>query len=169
MTKIGGAGIRRLAIATAGAALLVAGSAVSALADDAHPFARYLGTWKGSGRIESVKGEERPMRCTATCDDSEGGKALAQSIRCEGPNFKFQVENYIVANGNDVIGNWRELTQQVTGSVTGQIQGNLFVGKISAPAVTASVLMRADQRSQALRIVPQGVEIAKIEIVMKHD
>ena len=140
----------------------------AARADSAHPFDRYLGEWRGTGRIETVKGEVDTLACSATCEESEGGKALAQSIRCNSKSYKFAIENYIVASGDQVVGNWRELTMQVQGGVTGEIQGSMFIGKVAAPAVKASIWMRADRRSQAVRIVPQGVDIAKVEIVLRH-
>ena len=148
--------------------MLAQAGLTAARADDAHPFAQYVGFWQGSGRAESVRGEQQAMSCTATCEESEGGKALAQSIQCSGQRFKFQVENYIVAKGGEIVGSWREQTQQVIGNVTGRIQGTQFVGQISAPVFTASVWMKADARSQALRIIPKGVDVAKVEIVMKR-
>lgn len=167
MACIGNAGVRGLRAALMGLALAAAGS-VGARADDAHPFEQYVGFWQGSGRIESVKGETQAMSCSATCEESEGGKALSQSIECQGPRFKFQIENYIVAKGSEIVGNWRELTQQVIGNVTGRIEGTQFTGQINAPLFTASVWMKADQRSQALRVLPKGVDVAKVEIVMKR-
>jgi len=155
-------------VALRGAASALALSATAALADDAHPFAQYVGSWQGAGRVESVKGEVQPMTCAATCEEAEGGKALSQSIECKGRTFRFQIENYIVDQNGSVVGNWRELTQQVIGNVTGQVQGTLFTGKISAPAFSATVWMKADGHSQALRVLPTGVDVAKVEMVMKR-
>jgi hypothetical protein len=170
MAKIERSGLGGRRVAGVALAFILAALCLTpaARADSAHPFDRYLGVWRGTGRIETVRGNEGVLACTATCEESEGGKALAQSIHCNSKIYSFAIENYIVASGDQVVGNWRELTMQVQGSVTGQIQGTMFIGKVVAPAVTASVWMRADQRSQAVRIVPQGVDIAKVEIVLRH-
>ena len=131
-------------------------------------FERYLGEWRGAGKIETVRGDTDTLACSATCEDSEGGKALAQSIRCDSKKYKFAIENYIVATGDQVVGSWRELTMQVQGNVTVRSEGTMFIGKVAASAVTATIWMRADKRSQAVRIVPQGVDISKVEIVLRH-
>jgi len=167
MAIIGNVVKRSLAGAVLGLALASSGP-TDALADDAHPFAQYVGFWQGSGRAESVRGEQQAMSCSATCEEAEGGKALSQSIQCSGARIRFQIENYIVDKGGEVVGNWREQTQQAIGSVTGHIQGTQFTGQISAPLFSASVWMKADARSQALRILPKGVDVAKVEIVMKR-
>ncbi len=165
----GGSGSSQGAKATVVAlALLVAGLA-EARADDAHPFARYMGAWQGAGRIEMAKGELRDLTCTATCDESEGGKALAQSILCHSKTHDYDIETYLVAKGADVVGNWREIEMQVSGQVTGHIEGTLFTGKVNAPGVDASVWMRADQRLQALKIEPHGADVANFEIVLKRE
>ena len=145
----------------------LAAAAGSALAEDASPFARYYGEWRGTGFIANAQGDRAAISCTAVCTEGEGGKAMQQSLSCESPRAKFHAENYIVANGNEIVGNWQELTNQVTGRLTGRIQGQLFVGRLDAPAVTASVWMRADKRSQTIRIEPQGQKVTRIEIVMK--
>ena len=163
-----GGGGRRVAGVALGFVLAALSLSPAAPADSGHPFERYLGEWRGAGKIETVKGDTDTLACSATCEESEGGKALAQSIRCDSKKYKFAIENYIVATGDQVVGSWRELTMQVQGNVTGEIQGTMFIGKVAASALTATIWMRADKRSQAVRIVPQGVDISKVEIVLRH-
>ena len=114
---------RSVAGATLGLVLAALSVAPAAPADSAHPFERYLGEWRGAGKIETVKGDAYTLACSATCEESEGGKALAQSICCDSKKYKFAIENYIVASGDQVVGSWRELTMQVQGNVTGEISG----------------------------------------------
>src|SRR5208282_215423 len=103
----------------------VAGAALSwpeiGAADSAGPFAKFLGSWRGSGQVTSTNGAAERISCRATYTGSENGAGLSQTLVCASDSYRFDVRGYVVAEGQSVQGHRQEMSSNVAGRVLGRI------------------------------------------------
>jgi hypothetical protein len=154
-------------------ALIIAASAalgpqVSA-AHTINPFAEFFGTWRGYGHVIVSDGRSERISCRATYSTSGGGEALSQSLVCASDSYRFDVHSYVVADDRGVEGYWQEATRDVTGHLTGQVEGGNFEGAIAGPTFTAQLSLKTTGRKQAVTIAPRGGDIVKVDIVLSRE
>jgi hypothetical protein len=134
-----------------------------------NPFAEFIGTWRGSGRVIGSDGHSERISCRAIYSEEGDAEAVSQSLVCASDSYRFDIHSYVVANGRDVEGYWRETTRNVTGHVTGQIEGGQFEGAIAGSTFTAQLSLKTTGRRQAVGITPQGGDIVKVDIVLSRE
>ena len=154
-----------LAAGVVGVALLSPQAGVSAPAGVFGPF---LGTWKGNGEVTSNDGHKERITCRATYSASDGGASLTQSLVCAGDSYRFQVESYVEASGQNLKGHWEETTRNVEGQLTGQLSGGHFEGTIQGAAFSAQMSLNATEKQQLVSIKPQGASFTSVDIVLSH-
>jgi hypothetical protein len=137
-------------------------------AEPSGPFAKFLGSWRGSGRVTGTSGTAERISCRATYTGSENGAGLSQTLVCASDSYRFDVRGYVVAEGQSVQGNWQEMSRNVAGHVVGRISDGEFEGTIAGSGFAAEMSIRSSNRRQAVVIRPQGGDIDKVDIILSR-
>ena len=132
------------------------------------PFAKFVGSWRGSGQVIGTDGNHERITCRADYVLSQGGAALSQTLVCASDSYRVDISSYIVADGHSVQGHWQEATRRVQGDLTGQITDGNFEGSVSGVGFTAGVQLRTSGRRQQVTISPQGGDVAKADIILSR-
>src|SRR5579862_3133870 len=82
-------------------------------------FSRLAGSWIGSGTLVMPGGSREKIRCRATYVIAWRGDALNQALRCASDSYRVAINSSAIERGGQVSGSWAELTQGVTGTLTG--------------------------------------------------
>jgi hypothetical protein len=90
------------------------------------PFAKFSGSWRGSGQVIGTDGNSEKIRCRANYSASARGEALSQSLVCASDSYRVDIHSYVVADGHSVQGYWQETTRNVSGHLTGQVGDGQF-------------------------------------------
>jgi hypothetical protein len=134
----------------------------------ASPFAKFLGSWRGSGRIVTTNGGAEKISCRADFSAASQGEALSQKLVCASDSYRFDIHSFVVTDAQGVQGHWEEATHQVSGQVVGKVADGQFDGNIVATGFSAAISFRVSGHRQSVVITPQGGDIAKVDIVMSR-
>ncbi len=127
----------------------------------AGPFQAFVGDWTGGGQVIGSNGARERIRCRANYGESQQGEALSQTIVCASPSYRIDIQSYVAASAGSVQGTWREETRNLSGQVTGRIEGGRFVGAVVGPGFSAGLSLSSNGRRQAVTIQPSaGGDIA---------
>ena len=135
----------------------------------AGPFQAFVGDWTGGGQVIGSNGIRERIRCRANYDQSQQGEALSQTIVCASPSYRIDIQSYVQASGRSVQGTWREKTRNISGEVTGTLEGGRFVGAVVGPGFSAGLSLSSNGRRQAVTIQPSaGGDIANVRIELER-
>ena len=133
------------------------------------PFEAFVGDWTGGGEIVGANGNREHIRCRANYGESNRGEALAQSIVCASASYRIDIQSYVEASGQSVQGTWREQTRNISGQLTGTLEGGRFEGSVVGPGFSAQIALRSNGRRQAVNIQPSpGGDIADVRIELER-
>jgi hypothetical protein len=155
-----------MAAGVAGAMLLWPGIGVSETAGS--PFAAFVGSWRGSGEATIKDGHRERITCRATYTGSDSGQSLTISLVCASDSYRFNVESYVEAQGQNVHGHWEEITRKVQGDLTGRVDGGQFKGTVNGGAFSVLMSIRATPNAQEVSMVPRGADVTDLEVVLKR-
>ena len=149
-------------------AFLLATAAGAALAQAGEIFAGLEGAWSGEGSAKFSDGSSTPLRCHASYAVSGGGDHLDQSLDCASPRQSFAFRIALDQTNGAILGEWRELTRQVLGGVSGAGgPGKLeLVARGQGFSAQASVVTRGAR--QSLTITTAGGGFASASIVLRR-
>jgi hypothetical protein len=153
----------------AGVVSIVLVCAQAGMAQESGPFAKFSGSWRGSGQVIGADGNQERITCRARYEISHNGGALSQTLVCASDSYRVDISSYIVADGRSAQGHWQEATRQVQGDLTGQIADGEFEGGVSGPGFTAEISLRTTGHRQVISIKPQGGDVANVNIVLSHE
>ena len=139
------------------------------VAENASPFAKFLGNWRGSGEVIESDGTREHISCRAKYTASAGGDAVTQSLRCASDSYSFDIGLYLVANGQTVQGDWQEYQRKVEGHVTGRLGDGQFDGNIAGASFSAETSARVSGRKQTISLRTKGAQVIKAEIAMTRE
>ena len=131
-------------------------------------FERMSGQWTGEGTIRTTDGGSERIRCRATYRAQSSGRGLTQEMGCASDSYKFQVTSDLVQSGETISGKWTETTRNVSGSVTGQVSGNLIQARVESAAFAANFAVSTIGDRQAVTIAPQGIDVTRVAITMSR-
>jgi len=94
--------------------------AATAAAESAGPFTGLDGVWRVRGQIHLANGSRENLHCRATYRVDAGGTAMHQALRCASHSYKFELRSDVESQGNEVSGNWSELTRSLGGNLSGK-------------------------------------------------
>jgi hypothetical protein len=154
------------AAALAVVAFLLATAAAPARAGEI--FAGLGGAWSGEGSAKFSDGSTTPLRCHASYAVSGGGDHLNQSLDCASARQAFAFRLELDQTNGAILGNWRELTRQVQGGVSGAGGPGRFelAARGQGFSAQASVVTRGAR--QSLTIATAGGEFASASIVLRR-
>jgi len=149
-------------------AFLLATAAGAALAQAGEIFAGLEGAWSGEGSAKFSDGSTTPLRCHASYAVSGGGDHLNQSLDCASARQAFAFRIELDQTNGAILGNWRELTRQVQGGVSGAGGPGRFelAARGQGFSAQASVVTRGAR--QSLTIATAGGEFASASIVLRR-
>jgi hypothetical protein len=159
---------KRLASAVA-LASVISLSPQLAEAQSASPWAKFLGSWRGSGEVIEGDGTREHISCRAKYSASTGGEALTQSLRCASDSYSFDIGCYLVASGSSVSGDWQEYSRKVEGHITGRVADGQFEGSIAGASFTAETTARVSGRKQTLSLRTKGAQQIKADIGLTRE
>jgi hypothetical protein len=160
-----GRGLRFLAACALGICLLWP---ELAMARAGGPFAALAGAWRGGGSVTGSDGRSERLSCRAENRVSDDELNLSQSLVCASDSYRFDIRTDISTDGRTVHGTWQEATRNAAGNLDGDIRGNSIQGTVEGQNFTAAVsLTTAGNRMQVI-IVPQGTDLARIEVVLRR-
>jgi hypothetical protein len=132
------------------------------------PFAAFIGSWRGSGEATIKDGHKERINCRATYLGSDSGDSLTISLVCASDSYRFNVESYVEAQGQNIHGHWEEITRKVQGDLTGRVEGGQFKGTVTGGTFSVLMSIRATERAQVVSMVPQGADVTDLEVVLKR-
>lgn len=130
-------------------------------------FTDFAGSWSGSGRVDSASGSEA-IRCRARYAVADGGAAVEQTLVCASASYRFNIECRAADAGGRVSGTWSETTRNVTGSLSGTVEGGRLQAVVSSPLFSAGLSVVARGNTQDVVITPQGNDIRQVNIRMRR-
>jgi hypothetical protein len=131
------------------------------------PFAKFDGSWKGSGQVTGSDGKQERIACRAKYSIPPSGQALSQALVCASDSYRFEVQSdVVITDGRNVQGRWQETTRNANGDLVGQVANGLFVGTVTGPGFTAEISIKATGGKQLVSITPHGSNVAKVDIVL---
>ena len=153
------------ALGVASAMLLWPGIGMS---DTGGPFAAFIGSWRGSGQATIKDGHHERISCRATYSGTDSGQALTISLTCASDSYRFNVESYVEAKGQNIHGHWEEMTRKVQGDLTGRVDGGQFTGTVTGGLFSVDMSIRATDRAQAVSMVPHGADVTDLEVTLNR-
>ncbi|HZZ60858.1 MAG TPA: hypothetical protein VFE63_06750 [Roseiarcus sp.] len=154
-----------LVLAVALAAALWPGRSAAAVS----PFRPFIGNWTGGGQVIGSNGNRERIRCRANYGEAQQGVALSQTIVCASPSYRIDIQSYAQALGTTVQGTWREGTRNISGQLTGTLEGGQFRGSVVGPGFTAGISLSSNGRHQEVTIQPSpGGDIAAVRIELER-
>jgi len=123
---------------------------------------------RGEGAAKFSDGSSTPLRCHASYAVSGGGDHLDQALDCSSPRQAFAFRIELDQTNGAILGNWRELTRQVQGGVSGAGGPGRFelAARGQGFSAQASVVTRGAR--QSLTIATAGGEFASASIVLRR-
>ncbi|MGA2494009.1 MAG: hypothetical protein ABSF67_13810 [Roseiarcus sp.] len=145
-------------------AFLLATAAGAAFAQAGEIFAGLDGAWSGEGSAKFSDGSTTPLRCRGSYAVSGGGDHLDQSLDCASARQTFAFRIALDQTNGAILGNWRELTRQVQGGVTGAGGPGRFelAARGQGFSAQASVVTRGARQSLAITTAGGGFSSATI-------
>jgi len=154
-----------LAAGIASAMLLWPGIGMS---ETGGPFAAFLGSWRGSGQATIKDGHRERITCRAKYTGSDSGESLTISLVCASDSYRFNVESYVEAKGQNIHGHWEETSRKVEGDLSGRVEGGQFRGTVTGGLFSVDMSIRATERAQAVSMVPHGADVTDLEVVLNR-
>ena len=154
------------ALGVASAILLWPGIGMS---ETGGPFVAFVGSWRGSGQATIKDGHhERRSRNIAAFRAPQRAWSATISLVCASDSYRFNVESYVEAQGQNIHGHWEETTRKVQGDLTGRVEGGQFRGTVTGGLFSVDMSIRATERAQAVSMVPHGADVTDLEVVLNR-
>ena len=133
-----------------------------------HPFVAMAGTWTGGGTIDLTNDIHERLRCRANYTHGQGNNSLALAIRCASDNYKFELTSDVVERNGQLSGQWKETAYNVSGSISGRVNGGRISAVAKGDSFTAALAVNTNGNRQSVTITPQATYIINVQIAMSR-
>jgi hypothetical protein len=130
-------------------------------------FASMAGSWSGSGRVDSA-GDSETIRCRAQYSVADGGTRIEQRLVCASASYQFNIECRATDDGGRISGTWSETTRNVSGALTGALEGGRLQAVVSSPIFKAGLSLVTRGGTQEVVITPQGNDVRQVSIHLRR-
>lgn len=130
-------------------------------------FADMAGSWSGSGRVDSAGGSES-IRCRARYGVADGGTRVEQRLVCASASYQFNIECRATEATGRVSGTWSESARNVSGALTGALEGGRLQAVVSSPVFSAGLSLVTRGATQEVVITPQGNDVRQVSIRLRR-
>lgn len=134
----------------------------------ANPLAALAGSWSGGGLIVLTNDIQERLRCRANHSFTAGSNSLALSIRCASDNYKFELTSNVVERGGQISGTWREASYNVSGNISGRVQGNRVTATARGDSFTTAISVTTSGNEQQVSITPERTYLISVQIAMNR-
>ena len=142
--------------------------AASAAAAPVGPFVGLSGVWSGHGQIHLSDGSKENLRCRATYQVDVGGKAMHQVLRCASDSYNFELRSDVESQGEQISGNWSELTRSISGKLSGQARRGRIEVRVQSDIFNAEVTLISLGDRQTVTISSPGSQINGVAISLRR-
>ncbi|HEX5210642.1 MAG TPA: hypothetical protein VFW22_02765 [Pseudolabrys sp.] len=142
--------------------------AASAVAAPVGPFAGLGGVWSGRGQIHLANGSKESLRCRATYHVDADGKTMHQMLRCSSDSANFELRSDVESQGDQISGNWSELTRSLSGRLTGQARRGRIDVRVQSDIFNAEVTLVSAGDRQTVTISSPGSQISSVAISLRR-
>jgi hypothetical protein len=161
-------GVTRRSQGLAAAAAIVLGAALagpSQVAAAAGPFDGLEGIWTGDGMITYASGTQERLSCRVQYLQSNPNN-LQQALRCASDSYNFQINAYFDSANGKLSGNWAELVNNVSGSVSGTAAVGRINGDLKGPGfnATLNVVTKGDRQTVNIQAPINEIRAVSIEV-----
>jgi len=129
-----------------------------------HPFAAMAGTWTGGGKIDLTNDIHEKLRCRAQYTYTASSSSLSLSIRCASDNYKFELTSHVVDRNGSLSGTWQETAYNVSGSISGRMNGGHINAMARGDSFTAALVVNTNGNRQSVTITPEKTYIINVQI-----
>ena len=135
----------------------------------AGPFSGLGGRWNGAGHVELSNGTKERIRCRASYQVDSNGQAMHQALRCASDSYKFELRSDVESQGNQISGNWSELTRSVSGKLSGHARQGRIEVFVKSETFNAKLILDSHGNRQSVTIKSQGTQFtgATIKLARK--
>jgi hypothetical protein len=130
------------------------------------PFAGLSGSWSGGGFIRLASGQRERLRCRANYRVDENGTRLQQSLRCASDSYRFDISSSLVSERGALRGSWSETSRNVSGSVSGRVNGGQIQARVDGVGFSASVAVNTRGNRQSVSIESPGHEVSEVSVTL---
>lgn len=102
---------------------------LAASARSENPFDDLKGSWRGSGTLSPLGGNQERVSCRATY--SVSGSSASQTMSCAGTDYKVTTNASLKVSGGSLSGSWSESATGASGSVSGTAKNGKIRARIS--------------------------------------
>jgi hypothetical protein len=124
------------------------------------PFSGLGGSWNGTGHVELSNGTKERIRCRASYEVSGDGHAMHQSLRCASDSYKFELRSDVESQGNQISGNWSELTRSVSGKLGGHARRGRIEVFVKSETFNATLTLVSNGNRQSVTIKSEGTQFS---------
>jgi hypothetical protein len=149
-----------------GAALCVVALLLAPLPSRAQqtPFAGLSGGWSGGGFLRLDNGQRERLRCRANYHVEENGTRLQQNLRCASDSYRFDINSDLAAENGALTGSWSEANRNVSGSVSGRVNGGQIQARIDGAGFSANSVVTTRGNRQSVIIQSPGHEVSEVSV-----
>jgi hypothetical protein len=130
------------------------------------PFAGLSGAWSGGGYLTLASGQRERLRCRANYRVDENGMRLQQSLRCASDSYRFDVNSNIASESRALSGSWSETSRNVSGSVSGRVNGSQIQARIDGVGFSANLVVNTRGGRQSVAIQSPGHEVTEVSVTL---
>lgn len=154
------------------ALLLLGATATAPVAAQAAPgpFAKFGGSWTGSGTIKLAGGTSERIRCKAIYVVEEGGNRLGQEMTCASDSYKLKVTSdlaYKQAAGV-ITGTWLEATYSTSGFVSGRATEREIKARVEGKNFYAEIGVLTNGNEQSVTIRPRAMDVEEVSVKLQR-
>jgi hypothetical protein len=135
---------------------------------DSGPFSGLGGRWTGSGHIELSDGSKERVRCRATYEVGPSGRAMHQSLRCASDSYNFELRSDVESRGNQIFGNWSELTRSIGGKLSGHGRRGRIEVDVKSDNFKARLILISHGNRQTVTIRSKGTQFSGASITLSR-
>ncbi len=134
------------------------------------PLLDIAGNWTGTGSVIKNDGTSEGLRCKAKYSLTPSGTIVHQELRCAADSYRMDLIADLVNQDGTLGGTWKEADRQVSGSVSGRIDGDVISTKIKGTAFEAVVVITTRGDKQTISLNSDSGNYAKaVTIALKAD
>ena len=141
-------------------------AAAAPAAAQSGPFSGLGGQWTGSGNIELSNGSKERIRCRASYEVDTSGRAMHQSLRCASDSYNFELRSDVESQGNQISGNWIELTRNIGGKLSGSYRRGRIEVDVKSENFNAQLILISRGKRQSVTIRSKGTQFSGASITL---
>ena len=135
-------------------------------AQNAGPFAKFVGNWIGNGELHLSNNTKEVIRCRGNFVAADAGSVsnLRLELKCANAGYRFELMGDLNNSGGAVSGTWSEMTRGLNGNVRGTMNNDRISAVAEGQTFTASLQFIGYGDKQHIIISSPGSEISQVLI-----